>query len=175
MTDINNFPIQTRTVDFQKIVDAEGFAGDAEAARDLTLTYRGAAQGFANSASADALLAGQHETGAQQALADAQEVAYGTDPVFATVKATDELIAPGLPELLGAVGAQAAALGQVARQVNGGRASHAGGSAADPAITIGTVGIYSAAADTLSVAIAGVEVARFTSAGVTIYGTVTEA
>jgi len=147
---------------------------EAREARDLALTYRDAAQGHANSASGDATLASQHEAGAEQALADAQQVAYGTDPVFATVKATDELIAPGLPEMLGAIGAQAAALGQVAHQVNGGRSSHTGGSAADPAIEIGTVGIYSAAADTLSIAIAGVEVARFTSSGVTIYGTVTE-
>jgi hypothetical protein len=172
---ITNFPIPTRQVDFQKIIDAEGFSQDAEAARDLALTYRDAGQGFANSASADALLASQHESGAQQALADAQEVAYGTDPVFDTATVTGELIAPGLPELLGAIGAQSAALGQVSRQVNGGRSSHTGGSAADPAIKIGTVGIYSAAADTLSIAIAGIEVARFTSAGVTIYGTVTEA
>lgn len=64
---------------------------------------------------------------------------------------------------------------QVSGQVNGGRVTHAGGTLADPAVRIGTVGLYSAAADTLSIAIGGAEVARFTSAGLTIYGTVTEA
>lgn len=69
----------------------------------------------------------------------------------------------------------ASAVGQVSDQINGGRTEHTGGSLADPAIRIGTVGIYSAAADTLSIAIGGSEVARFTASGLTIYGTVTEA
>ena len=65
--------------------------------------------------------------------------------------------------------------GQTARQVNGGRVSLRGGSLADPALTIGTAKIYSSAADTLSIGIGDSEVARFTSAGLTVYGTVTEA
>jgi hypothetical protein len=65
-------------------------------------------------------------------------------------------------------------IGQVAGQVNGGRATLEGGTLADPALRIGTAGIYSAAADTLSIAIAGSEVARFTASGLTVYGLVTE-
>jgi hypothetical protein len=64
---------------------------------------------------------------------------------------------------------------QIADQVNGGRVALTGGSAADPALRVGTAGIYSSAADTLSISIAGTEVARFTSTGLTVYGTVTEA
>ena len=69
----------------------------------------------------------------------------------------------------------ASAVGQVSKQVNGGRAEHTGGSLDAPAIRIGTVGIYSSATDTLSIAIDGTEVARFTASGLTVYGTVTEA
>jgi len=65
-------------------------------------------------------------------------------------------------------------IGQVAGQVNGGRATLEGGTLADPALRIGTAGIYSAAADTLSIVIAGSEVARFTASGLTVYGLVTE-
>lgn len=66
-------------------------------------------------------------------------------------------------------------VGQLADQINGGQVALRGGSLADPALRIGTAGIYSSAADTLSVAIAGVERLRITAAGITIYGTVTEA
>lgn len=69
----------------------------------------------------------------------------------------------------------AAIVGQVAAQVNGGRAEMTGGTLADPALRVGTAGIYSSAADTLSIAIAGSEVARFTASGLTIFGTITEA
>ena len=65
-------------------------------------------------------------------------------------------------------------LGQVADQVNGGRIALTGGTLADPALRIGDVGIYSAAAGTLSIAIAGVERVRVTAAGLTVYGTVTQ-
>lgn len=68
-----------------------------------------------------------------------------------------------------------AILGQVADQVNGGQIALRGGTLDDPALRVGTVGIYSSATDTLSISIAGSEVARFTAAGVTIFGTVTEA
>ncbi len=66
-------------------------------------------------------------------------------------------------------------LGQLADQVNGGQIALKGGTLADPALHIGTVGVYSSAANTLSIAIAGSEVARITASGLTVYGTVTEA
>ena len=66
-------------------------------------------------------------------------------------------------------------IGQISDQINGGQVALRGGSPADPALRIGTAGIYSSAADTLSIAIAGSEVARFTASGLTVYGTVTEA
>lgn len=65
-------------------------------------------------------------------------------------------------------------LGQMADQINGGQIALRGGSLADPALRIGTVGVYSAAANTLSIGINGSEVARFTASGLTVYGTVTE-
>jgi len=64
--------------------------------------------------------------------------------------------------------------GQVTRQVNGGRVLLRGGSLADPALTIGTAKIYSSAADTLSIGIGDSEIVRVTSAGLTLYGTLTE-
>lgn len=64
--------------------------------------------------------------------------------------------------------------GQVERAINGGRIHLRGGSLADPALRIGDAAIYQSAADTLSVAIADTEVLRITSAGITVYGTVTE-
>ncbi|WP_296763684.1 hypothetical protein [Sediminimonas sp.] len=188
------------------VTDSQAARDASQAARDTALTYRDAAQGHASSTSADALLASQHEDGAEQALLDAQQVAYGTDPVFDTVKVTGSIAAPGLPELDGGLGTLsaafgqayreierlsgsqeantittlalfnlAAALGQVSDQVNGGRTELTGGSLDAPALRIGTVGIYSSAADTLSIAIGGTEVVRFTSAGLTVYGTVTQA
>ncbi len=66
-------------------------------------------------------------------------------------------------------------IGQMSDQINGGRVTLAGGTLADPAIRLGTVGIYSSAANTLSVAISGVERLRITASGITVYGTVTEA
>ncbi len=65
-------------------------------------------------------------------------------------------------------------IGQLARQINGGQVALRGGSLADPALRIGTAGIYSSAADTLSVAIAGVERLRVTATGITVFGTVTQ-
>lgn len=66
-------------------------------------------------------------------------------------------------------------IGQLSDQINGGQITLRGGSLADPPLKIGTAGIYSSAADTLSVAIAGVERLRITGSGITVYGTVTEA
>jgi hypothetical protein len=65
-------------------------------------------------------------------------------------------------------------LGQVADQINGGQVTLSGGTLADPALRIGTAGIYSAAANTLSIAIAGVERLRVTTSGITVFGTVTQ-
>jgi hypothetical protein len=75
---------------------------------------------------------------------------------------------------VGGIGALAAIIGQLADQINGGQIALKGGTLADPALSIGTVGVYSSATDTLSIAIAGSEVARFTASGLTVYGTVTE-
>lgn len=88
----------------------------------------------------------------------------------------EELAAPALDiaALLGAVAHLASVAGQSAEQLAGGTARFRGGSLADPALRIGTIGIYSSAADTLSVAVAGSEVLRVTPAGITVYGTVTE-
>lgn len=66
-------------------------------------------------------------------------------------------------------------VGQIADQTSGGQIALRGGSLADPALRIGTAGLYSSAANTLSIAIGGIEVARFTPAGLTIYGIVSEA
>jgi hypothetical protein len=63
--------------------------------------------------------------------------------------------------------------GAAASACHGGRAFFAGGSAAEPAVRIGSAGLYSSATDTLSVAIAGVERLRVTAAGITVYGAVT--
>ena len=63
-----------------------------------------------------------------------------------------------------------ALLGKLAQQVNGGQVAFKGGTLADPPIKLGTVGLYSSADDTLSVAIAGTEVARFTSSGLSVLG-----
>lgn len=78
------------------------------------------------------------------------------------------------PPVPAAVGALAAIVSQLARQVDGGRIRLAGGSLDDPAIQIGTASIYSAAADTLSIAVGDVERLRITTSGITVYGTVTE-
>lgn len=63
--------------------------------------------------------------------------------------------------------------GLAASAISGGVANFAGGSLAEPAVRIGTVGLYSSAANTLSVAIAGVERLRITTAGITVYGAIT--
>jgi len=49
---INSFPIQTRRVNLQKILDAETYAGDAEAARDQSQTARDTAAAEAAATSA---------------------------------------------------------------------------------------------------------------------------
>ena len=67
--------------------------------------------------------------------------------------------------ILGNLSTMGAVIGQLSRQVNGGRISLVGGTLDDPAITIGNVAIYSAAADTLSIAVANVEVLRITPSG----------
>lgn len=73
----------------------------------------------------------------------------------------------------GGVGEITAVLGQLSKQINGGRATHVGGSLDDPALKVGDVSVYSATSGTLSVAISGVERLRVTASGITVYGTVT--
>lgn len=65
-------------------------------------------------------------------------------------------------------------ISQVADQVNGGQVRLKGGTLQDPALKLGSVGIYSSAQDTLSIAISGAEIARLTSSGLAVFGTVTE-
>lgn len=136
MTDLTQFPIKTVQRDFQKILDAEGWA--------------------------DSLTGGNGTLSATigQIYREVEALASGQEANAVTSIALFNLLA---------------VVGQLSDQVNGGRAALAGGTLADPALRIGTVGIYSAAADTLSVAIGGVEVARLTASGLTVYGTVTEA
>jgi len=74
----------------------------------------------------------------------------------------------------GALAQVMSALGQISQQVNGGQIELKGGTLADPPLKLGTVGFYSTAANTLSVAIAGEEKARLTATGLTIFGTITE-
>jgi len=145
-------------------------ADRAEAAQAVAITKAG-------EAGADAAQVALDKAAAQQALADAQEVAYGEDPVFGDLAATGTVKLPGLPELAGGLGLALSILGALARRINGeGAISLAGGSLADPALTIGDdVKVYAASADTLSLAIADTEVLRITAAGITVYGTVTEA
>lgn len=78
------------------------------------------------------------------------------------------------PPLSSAVGALASIINQLARQIDGGRIALAAGTLDDPALRIGTASVYSTAADTLSVAVAGVERLRITTSGITVFGTVTE-
>ena len=78
-----------------------------------------------------------------------------------------------IPTLVGVLQAALDLAGEAAAACHGGRVFLAAGSAADPALRIGTVGVYSSAADTLSVAIAGVERLRVTASGITVYGAVT--
>lgn len=127
--------------------------------------------------------AGEAETSANDAAASTQRV----DLLGALEYAIDQAgqAARALPALEGQAEDLYTALsgleqaldlaGQVARQVNGGRVSLRGGSLADPALRIGTAKIYSSATDTLSVGIGDSEILRVTSAGLTIYGNLTEA
>lgn len=65
-------------------------------------------------------------------------------------------------------------IGQVSKRLDGGRIALNRGDATEPAITIADIGIYASANNALSVAISGIEVARLTPDGLTIYGTITE-
>ena len=125
------------------------------------------AQSSAGSASDSAAAANQDriQTGQDAIATAADRVQTGLDR---------EATSAALPVIDGGIGALAVVIGQVVKQVNGGRASLAGGSLSDPALRVGEVSIYSATPDTLSVAVAGVERLRVTSSGMTVYGTVTE-
>lgn len=157
---------------------AEREASVASAATSATTATNAAtsAGNAATSAGADAAQVALDKAAAAQALADAQAVAYGTDPVFDSMAATGEVRLPGLPELSAGLGLALSILGALARRINGeGAIELAGGSLADPAITVGSgVKVYSATANTLSIAIADTEVLRVTADGINVYGTVTE-
>jgi len=97
------------------------------------------------------------------------------EQALADVEATAESLQNDFSAIFGAAITALTWTGQIAGQVNGGQVALRGGTLADPALRIGTVGVYSSAANTLSIAIAGSEIARFTASGLTVYGTVTEA
>jgi len=65
-------------------------------------------------------------------------------------------------------------LGQVHKRIDGGRVKLNEGSADEPAVSIGSIGVYAPASDELAVVISGTEVARLTPSGLTINGTITE-
>lgn len=142
---------------------------------------------FSIKAAQDRFLANEARAGAEGALAEAiinsaliPAVLANSATLAAVLGQTDRRV-EDLEEgqgdgavLRGLVIELASVLGQISSQINGGRATFIGGNLADPALRIGSVGIYSSATDTLSIAISGTEVARFTAAGLTVFGTITE-
>lgn len=139
----------------------------AELARDEAVVARDEAETFATEAAGNALpLVGV----LQHALDQAGQAVRELSTLDAAVTDAQNSIAPIVGNLQYAIDIA----GHAARALSGGRAQFTGGSAADPAILIGDVGIYSSAADTLSVAIAGTEVVRIDAAGLTVFGTITE-
>jgi len=167
---------------------AEGRAQDAQAAsetaRDESQAASVAAQAWAES---DTAPGGAGTQSAKTWAGEAQVFAQDAAAVAPSITAQLGQVASTLGQVVGRVDEVAAAqdggqtltalasvIGQLSQRVSGGQVELRGGTLDDPALRIGTVGIYSAAADTLSVAIAGTEVARFDASGLTIYGTVTE-
>lgn len=152
----------------QDVTSAQAAKTDAETARDAAFTganvYDDTSAGLAATAVGD-----QFHVVADEIITRYEHMSGGTADAVATMPAA--LFSHILQD---AIGDLSSVLGQVSRQVNGGRADHTGGTLADPALRIGTVGIYSSAADTLSIAIGGTEVARFDASGLTVYGTVTQ-
>jgi uncharacterized phage infection (PIP) family protein YhgE len=152
----------------------------AEAARDL-------ADADAIATAADRVQTGLDRTAAETANTQAQAASGIHSAVAEQVGAVAAAFGQAYEELVKLTDAQddntvntaalmalAQMLGQIADQVNGGQVTLSGGTLADPALRIGTAGIYSAATNTLSVAIAGVERLRVTTSGITVFGTVTE-
>ncbi|MCA1774964.1 MAG: hypothetical protein LC676_04950 [Loktanella sp.] len=148
-------------------------AGEANTSAQTATTQAGIATTKAGEASTSALqaetfAAGSELRGAVGNLSAVLGQVAGQIPALeGKVAGADGAAEPGLLALMWA--------GQISKQVNGGQAVLKGGTLADPALRIGSAGIYSSATDTLSVAIAGVEVVRFTASGLTIFGTITEA
>lgn len=148
---------------------------------------RFSANHFSIKAAQDRFLANEARAGAEDALAEAiinsaliPAVLANSAALAAVLGQTDRRV-EDLEEgqgdgavLRGLVLELASVLGQISSQINGGRATFIGGNPADPALRIGSVGIYSSATDTLSIAISGNEVARFTASGLTVFGTITE-
>lgn len=174
----------------------------AETARDAAAGSQTAAGASATVAAGWATAAGTAKTGAEtarDAAVDARTAAEAANDQAQAASNIHEAVAGNVGTLMAAFGQAweelqkvmdgqddnaltsvhvlnlAQILGQISDQVNGGRISLVGGTLADPAIRIGTVGIYSSAANTLSVAISGVERLRVTASGITVYGTVTNA
>lgn len=167
---------------------AQGSATAAAGSASGAATSATAAQTARTGAETANTAAQTAKTAAEVANASAQEAANVHEAVAGNVGTLMAAFGQAYEELAKVVTAQddsalntvavlnlAMILGQIADQVNGGRVALAGATLADPAIRIGTVGIYSAAANTLSVAIAGVERLRVTASGITVYGTVTTA
>lgn len=149
-------------------------SASAAADRALTQAARDAAfinaDVFADIATGRAAVA---DGGQFQVVTGDQIIRYRRDSSSAQTEVARYPAAQAIVALLGAVGQIASMIGQIGDQVSGGQVALAAGTIADPALRIGTVGIYSAASNTLSVVISGVERARFTAAGLTVYGTIT--
>ncbi len=155
---------------------ADAAAGSAGAAATSAGNAAGSAQAAAGSASAaedyaDAALnagASAELRGATGTLSAALGQMWREVERLSVAQESDAVTTLALFQLLSLIG-------QISRQGDGGRVALTGGTLADPALRIGTIGIYSAAANTLSVSISGVERLRVTAAGITVYGAVTQA
>lgn len=147
---------------------AQAAQAAAESARDAAVIARDEAEAFAAESAGNAVAV----VGVlQHALDQAGQAVRELEAMGLRVTDVTETTLPVVGNLQYAIDIAA----QAARSVSGGRAQFVGGFADSPAITIGDVAIYSSAADTLSVAIAGTEVLRVDAAGITVFGTVTEA
>ena len=164
---------------------AAGHEGNAAASASAAAASSSLAQDWAESDTAPGGAGTQSaKTWADEAQVSAQEAAAGGPSFSAQIGTVASVLGQVSGQLDKVSAAQdggqslialATMIGQLVQQVNGGQTALRGGTLDDPALRIGTVGIYSVAADTLSVAIAGTEVARLDASGLTIYGTLTEA
>lgn len=166
---------------------AETAQGGSQAAQAAAEAARDMADADAVATAADRVQTGLDRTAAETANTQAQAASGIHSAVAEQVGAIAAAFGQAYEELVKLTDAQddntvntaalmalAQMLGQVADQVNGGQVTLSGGTLADPALRIGTAGIYSAAANTLSVVIAGVERLRVTTSGIIVFGTVTE-